>query len=214
VIEQILPASVATAESFQHNSIEMPSAAEGVVMKSGTFSAVHACVQEALRRPVLPPFSSPSGLSAAPRWPAGMIGSITHCAGYRGAAAALRADALLLGIDAEPNEALSDNGMLGLIACGEERQQLEQLAANISDVCWDRLLLSAKLSVYKAWFPRANWWENLKSARIVIDAYAGTFIADLLSPGPAVDGSPITEMRGRWLAHREFLMTTIAVPAA
>src|SRR5689334_11846907 len=50
--------------------------------------------------PIMP---SPSG---APLWPSGIVGSITHCDGYR-AAAIGRADAFAaIGIDAEPHETL------------------------------------------------------------------------------------------------------------
>jgi 4'-phosphopantetheinyl transferase EntD len=76
------------------------------------------------------------------------------------------------------------------------------------------LLFSAKLTVYRAWFPLASWWLNLELADIAIDPHAGTFTADLLAPGPVVDGAPMTEMRGRWLADQGFLLTAIVVPAA
>jgi enterobactin synthetase component D / holo-[acyl-carrier protein] synthase len=120
----------------------------------------------------------------------------------------------LLGVDAELNEALPDDGMLDLIARAEEHEHLEILGASMSGICWDRLLLSAKLSVYKTWFPLASWWLNLELADIAIDAHGGTFTANLLAPGPIVDGVAVTEMHGRWLAHQGFLVTTVVVPAS
>jgi 4'-phosphopantetheinyl transferase EntD len=39
-----------------------------------------------------------------------------------------------------------------------ERAMLRDLAATAPGPCWDRLLFSAKESVYKAWFPPAGRW--------------------------------------------------------
>lgn len=214
MIERILPISVAVAESFSRDPVGTPFPELDAVIASGEFSAARACAGAALEQFALPTFSLTSALRGAPRWPAGMTGSITYCAGYRAATVALTKDIALLGVDAEPNEALPDDGMLDLIARAEERERLEILVASMSGICWDRLLLSAKLSVYKTWFPLASWWLNLELADIVIDAFGGTFTADLLAPGPIIDGAPVTEMRGRWLAHQGFLATTIVVPAA
>ncbi|WP_442812969.1 hypothetical protein OG930_28490 [Streptomyces sp. NBC_01799] len=49
--------------------------------------------------PTAPIPPSPFG---APVRPPGVVGSITHCTGYRAAAVALRARVLSVGIDAEP----------------------------------------------------------------------------------------------------------------
>lgn len=177
------------------------------------FATTRACARTAMARLGLPEVSVLPGPHGAPQWPAGGVGSITHCAGYRAAAVALASDYASLGVDAEPNEALPDHGMLELIALGDERDRLGQLVAAIPGVAWDRLLFSAKESVYKAWFPLAGRWLGFTSADIVIDPCAGTFTARLLVPGPAVGGSPLTILNGRWLADRGFLLTAVAVSA-
>jgi 4'-phosphopantetheinyl transferase EntD len=143
-----------------------------------------------------------------------MTGSTTYCSGYRAAAVALTRDFVALGVDAELNEALPDDDMLDLIASHEEREHLDSLSARTHGICWDRLLFSAKLSAYKAWFPLESWWLNLELANIVINAYEGTFTAYLSAPGPVVGGAPVAEMCGRWLAHQGILVTTAVVPAS
>jgi hypothetical protein len=60
----------------------------------------------------------------------GIIGSITCCAGYRAAAVAVTTDVVSLGVDAEPNDGLPGDGMLDLVACGEECEHLESLATS------------------------------------------------------------------------------------
>lgn len=41
-----------------------------------------------------------------------------------------------------------------------------------------------------------------------------TFTARLLVPGPVVAGSPLTVLRGRWLADRGMVLTAIVIAAA
>jgi 4'-phosphopantetheinyl transferase EntD len=59
----------------------------------------------------------------------------------------------------------------------------------------------------------AQEWLGFDDAEIVIDADAGTFTARLLVPGPLVPGSPLTCLRGRWLAGQGLVAAAIAVPA-
>jgi 4'-phosphopantetheinyl transferase EntD len=71
----------------------------------------------------------------------------------------------------------------------------------------DRLLFSAKESVYKAWFPLAQRWLGFCDAQIALNA-DGTFDARLLVSGP------VESFGGRWLARDGLLLTAIAVPCA
>ena len=59
------------------------------------------------------------GAKREPLWPAGVVGSITHCDGYRAAAVARATDLATVGIDAEPHEPLPD-GVLAAIALPAE----------------------------------------------------------------------------------------------
>src|SRR6516225_8640665 len=70
------------------------------------FTAGRRCAREALARLGLPAAPVLAGRAGEPRWPAGVTGSITHCAGYRACAVARTADVTALGIDAEPDARL------------------------------------------------------------------------------------------------------------
>src|SRR6202034_758387 len=126
-----------------------------------------------------------TGARGEPRWPAGVVGSITHCAGYPACAVARTVDLVTVGIDAEPNEALP-SGVLAEDASTRERERLRELARHEPAVCWDRLLFSAKEAVYKAWFPLAERWLGFEDATVSIDPAQGTFEARLLVSGPLV----------------------------
>jgi 4'-phosphopantetheinyl transferase EntD len=177
------------------------------------FATARTCARTALARLGQPMAAVLPGPRGAPQWPEGVVGSITHCAGYRAAAVALARDVVSLGVDAEPDEALPDHGMLELIALDSERIRLGELAARTPGISWDRLLFSAKESVYKTWFPLARRWLDFESADVRIDAEQGTFTAQLLVPGPLVNGSPLSVLRGRWIADHGLLVTAIVLPA-
>ena len=218
MLEQILPrrwpwpsrsATCPTRNCFPRKK---PIIARAVARRRREFAAGRACARAALAQLGEPPVPILRGPRDAPQWPAGIAGSITHCAGYRAAAAARTAGVVTLGLDAEPDEALPA-GVLDVISRPQERAQLAALAAAHPDAaCWDRLLFCAKESVYKAWFPLAQEWLGFDDAEIVIDV-GGTFTARLLVPGPLVNGSPLTSLGGRWLAARGLLVTAIALPA-
>lgn len=216
-MERILPTRAVAVESFGDDPTavlfpqEYAVIARAAESRQREFATARACARAALVKLGRPTAAVLRGPHGAPQWPEGVTGSITHCTGYRAAAVALTRDVIALGVDAEPNEALPDEGMLELIALAEERAQLRELAAVNPGVCWDRLLFSAKESVYKTWFPLARSWLGFESAVIVIDPRDGTFSAHLLVPGPVVTGTPLTVLNGRWLADRGFLVTATAV---
>jgi 4'-phosphopantetheinyl transferase EntD len=219
VIERILPPQAAAAESFGDISDaalfpeERAAIARAAESRRREFATARACARTALARLGQPTAAVPPGPRGAPQWPEGVVGSITHCAGYRAAAVALAQDVVSLGVDAEPDEALPNHGMLELIALDSERVRLSELAAGMPGISWDRLLFSAKESVYKTWFPLTRCWLGFKSADVVIDARAGTFTARLLVGGLVVNGAPLGLLHGRWLADQGLLVTAIVVPA-
>jgi 4'-phosphopantetheinyl transferase EntD len=219
MIERILPSQIAAVESFGDDPAaelfpqEDVFIARAVESRRREFATARACARAALARLGRSAVAVLPGPGGAPQWPEGVTGSITHCVGYRAAAVALTTDIASLGVDAEPNEALPDHGMLELIAIDNERIRLGELATEMPDICWDRLLFSAKESVYKTWYPLARCWLGFESADIVIDPREGTFTARLLVPGPIVSGKPLTRLSGRWLADKGFVVTAAMVTA-
>ena len=97
-----------------------------------------------------------------------MVGSITHCAGYRACAVARAAHVAGVGIDAEPHAPLPA-GVLGQIARPEERPLLARAGRTEPAVHWDRLLFCAKEAVYKVWFPLAACWLGFEDAVLTLD---------------------------------------------
>jgi 4'-phosphopantetheinyl transferase EntD len=214
VIEQLLPTFVECAEGFgEPRDLTLYPEEEAVVAdavgkRRREFGSARYCARDALRRLGLAPAPILRGERGAPQWPTGIVGSITHCDGYRAAAVACAADVLGLGIDAEPDAALPD-GVLAHVSTPEERAMLRNLFAIAPGVSWDRLLFSTKEAVYKAWFPLTRRWIGFEDANIVIDAGNRTFDARILVP----HASPFARFDGHWLADSGLVITATFVPA-
>jgi 4'-phosphopantetheinyl transferase EntD len=214
VIERILPdpvVAVDTREELLEVELfpeEQAAIANSVEKRRREFVTARACARNALQRLGLPPRPILNGPRGEPSWPTGVVGSITHCSGYRACALARASAIATIGIDAETNAPLPD-GVLAQIARVEERPQLADLRRSMSSVHWDRLLFSAKESVYKAWFPLAERWLGFEDAIVRVEK-EGTFSAQLLVDGPLLDGKPLTGFSGRWLAYDGLLITAIA----
>jgi 4'-phosphopantetheinyl transferase EntD len=213
VIEEILPATVATAETFTDAPTAKLFPQEAAIVERASdkrrrqFIAGRECARMALSQLGIPPAPILIGERGAPQWPPGIVGSITHCDGYRAAAAARVSDVATIGMDAEPNHPLP-RGVLDVISLPAERAGLAALAEEAPAVCWDRLLFSAKESVYKAWFPLTGRWLGFEDAEMTI-TLDGTFTARLLAePAPPSTAS----FAGRWLASGGLILTAIAVP--
>jgi enterobactin synthetase component D / holo-[acyl-carrier protein] synthase len=219
MIDGIFPPTVASAETFEDLPYaklfpeEETAVARAVEKRRREFATARTCARVALDGIGVPAGAIGRGAKGEPEWPAGVVGSITHCDGYRAVAVARAADMVTVGVDAEPNQPVPD-GVLDIVASDEEQARLRDLAAVAPGVCWDRLLFSAKESVYKAWFPLARRWLGFEEADLVADPAAGTFAARLLVPGPTVDGRPLTGFTGRWLVERGLILTAIALPAS
>jgi 4'-phosphopantetheinyl transferase EntD len=214
VIEEILPADVRVAEAFDDLgpaplfAEEQAQLGGAVDKRRAEFATVRACARRALGELGLPPVALPRGERGEPRWPDGIVGSMTHCRGYRAAAVAWAAKVATIGIDAEPALPLPGR-VLGMVTLPPEREMLARLADAAPAVCWDRLLFCAKEAVYKAWFPLAKRWLGFEDAVIDLDV-DGTFGARLLVPGPRVGAGEVGGFAGRWLARDGLLITAIA----
>ncbi len=218
MIEQILPPGAASAEAFADPPgvvlfpEEQALVARAAAKRRQEFTTARDCARRALAALGVAAVPVLSGERGAPRWPAGIVGSITHCPGYRAAAVARASQLLTLGLDAEPDAPLPD-GVLSRVATPAERARLRALAAAAPGTSWDRLLFSAKEATYKAWFPLARRWLGFEDAEVTVNPADGTFQARLLVPGPVVGGAPLAGFSGRWLAADGLLVTVVTRPA-
>lgn len=212
MIERLVPDTVvvvSTREDLRDIELfpeEERSVGRAVDKRRREFTTGRACARLALERLGIDAVPILNGERGEPLWPSGVVGSITHCRGYRACAVARVGDVAAVGVDAEVDEPLPE-GVLEQVAFGRE---LAMVAGRGAGVCLDRLLFSAKEAVYKAWFPLAHRWLGFEDVELTIDV-GGAFGARLLVPGPDVGGTRLTGFRGRWCAEDGIVATAAVV---
>ena len=246
MIEEILPPTVAAVDTRAELDVELFPAeraalGRAVEKRRREYTTARACARRALAQLGVVPGPIATGERGQPLWPEGVVGSITHCAGYRACAVARAAHLAGVGIDAEPHAPLP-GGVLGHLVRPEERLPLAELAHAEPAVHWDRLLFCAKEAVYKVWYPLAACWLGFEDAALTFDPATRTFQARLLKPWPEAgggvgDGPPLgvgplpapplgaspspapprgaelpSVLEGRWLVRDGLVLSAIALP--
>jgi 4'-phosphopantetheinyl transferase EntD len=199
------PVSVAetTADASEPLYAEELAAVRNAVDKRRReFTAGRQCARQALRH-----LGAPAGAiavlpSRAPAWPAGVIGSITHCAGLVAAAVAHRRDLWGLGIDAEPCDELEAD-LVPYLCIEEER---DWTARHRGEAPWSRIMFSAKESVYKCVSPPTGIFLEFSDVCLQLRR-DGTFGAT----SPLIDLSKVV---GRWSMSSTHIATAAFVRSA
>jgi 4'-phosphopantetheinyl transferase EntD len=187
--------------------------ANAVEARRREYATVRSCARACLERLGYPRVPLLPGVGGAPRWPIGVQGSMTHCAGYAAAAVGRSPRISAIGIDAEPDAQLPD-GVLDVVATPAERDRLAATQLEPDSPNWDRLLFSAKEAVYKAWFPLVGEWLDAQEVEIVFDPQDGTFAALLSSDGLIVGGRQVRRLHGRWVTEEGILVTAVVLSAS
>ncbi|MDE9366381.1 4'-phosphopantetheinyl transferase superfamily protein [Luteipulveratus sp. YIM 133132] len=212
LLSRVLPSSVLTAETYDLvGDDEVGSTLVGdeerlvaaaVTKRRREFATARRCARQAMVAIGVEPVPVPAGHRGAPRWPAGLVGSLTHCDGFCGAALARATQVLSVGIDAEPHDVLPP-GVLDLVALPEERVMLRSLG---SSVAWDRLLFGAKEAIYKACSPVDGLWRDFTEMRVRIGRN-GTFRGEPVPGAPPAPGP----LEGRWVVEEGLVVVGLAL---
>jgi len=190
---------------------EEPLIARSVAKRRNEFITVRYCARIALGQLGLPPVPILKGDKGEPCWPDGVVGSLTHCTGYRGAVVGRSVAVRSVGVDAEPHDVLP-HGVLDAISLPAERREIKDLPRGLH---WDRILFCAKEATYKAWFPVTKRWLGFEDAHITFNVDAsgsvGGFVSRILVDGSAPSGPPLTALTGRWSVDRDLVLTAIVL---
>ena len=162
--------------------------AKSVAKRRNEFITVRHCARIALGQLGVPPVPILKGDKGEPCWPDGVVGSLTHCTGYRGAVVGRSAAVRSVGIDAEPHDVLP-NGVLDAISLPDERSEIP--GAMPAGLHWDRILFCAKEATYKAWFPLTKRWLGFEDAHITFDADGAGIGGQLRLPDPDRSGGVV-----------------------
>ena len=192
---------------------EAPLIARSVAKRRNEFITVRHCARVSLGKLGLPPTPILKGDKGEPCWPDGVVGSLTHCAGYRGAVVGRSSSVRSVGIDAEPHGALPE-GVLKAISLAPERSEIA-VKKHDAGLHWDRILFCSKEATYKAWFPVTRRWLGFEDAQITFEVdscgLSGEFRAQILIDGSALSGPPLTVLTGRWSVNRGLVLAAIVL---
>lgn len=161
---------------------ETPAVARAVPKRRAEFAAGRRAARAALAQLGLPAQAIPQGPDRAPRWPAGVTGSISHCDGLCVAVASVSGPAL--GVDIEPATPLAAD-LMDLVCTPSEQawaaiQPDPGLAA--------KQVFSAKEACYKAQYPLTGQLIGFDALTLTI-APDGSFTARSALPLPRLTGA-------------------------
>lgn len=194
--------------------VELELVRDAVPQRQREFSRGRFCAHQAIRRlgesvsPIL------AKASRKPTWPNGLHGSITHCKGYTAAVVGRVSDYDGIGVDVEENLPLPQ-GVWDAVATADERANWlkeEERIDKGSQIAWDRLLFSAKESVYKAWSCLTDEWLDFQDCTVHFERGGNRFSAELKKSLPVGMGSELRWV-GQFVWTREHVLTLVTLPA-
>jgi 4'-phosphopantetheinyl transferase EntD len=191
-------------------TVEASRVAAAVEERQREFATVRYCARLALDRIGVPAVPILPDADGVPRWPRGIVGSMTHCRGYRAAVVARSSRLGGIGIDAEPHESLPD-AVREFVLRDEETASLGFLHAVRPEVHWGRIFFCAKEAAYKAWFPLARRWLEFTDIRVELSP-EGTFVTRVFVRDTALDDAGSVRFRGRWVIRRGLVIAMAGLP--
>ncbi|MFE6226463.1 4'-phosphopantetheinyl transferase [Streptomyces sp. NPDC057854] len=217
MIAGLLPAGVASAEAFGDDGpagrvalfpAERAAVAGVSPERLREFTTVRGCARAALAALDVGPAPLVPGPLGAPEWPAGVVGSMTHCAGYRAAVVARGAAYASVGIDAEPLEPLPAVVAARVVGAVERAWLREDFPPG--GLPCDRLVFSAKEAAYKAFSPWLGARFGFRD--FTVRPYPdGTFLVIPPETDVPLPALPRGGVRGRWSAGAGILLTGLLV---
>jgi 4'-phosphopantetheinyl transferase EntD len=146
----------------------------------------------------------------APAWPAGFVGSISHCPSLCTVVVASSRDICAIGVDVEPAMPL-DAEVERLVLTARDRDSIAQLPPRLRSL-GSRLAFSAKESFYKAVYPETGVFLDFAQAWVTF----GTDESFVVATGAPLQRSPVPSgaMVGRHGVEGAHLMTGVFAAAA
>jgi 4'-phosphopantetheinyl transferase EntD len=175
------------------------------------FAAGRVAARRALARLGIEGYPLLADPDRVPRWPEGVVGSISHCTGCCAVAVARRGAILSLGLDVERSEPLEEALLARICTPGERERAASRTPPEGAD--WGKLVFSAKESAYKCYFPLARTLLGFQDMEIDFSADAARFSARLLrAAAPGAGGARRFEGRLAWTRELVFAGVVLEAP--
>jgi 4'-phosphopantetheinyl transferase EntD len=175
------------------------------------FAAGRTAARHAMAQLGQPARAIPHGIDRAPVWPAGLVGSISHCTTTCLAAVAEARSFAALGLDLEEATPLPLD-LIPAICTEAEAERLAPLPEAQRGLA-AKLIFSAKECAYKAQYPASRQVFGFQTLEIRFDAEApqtsGAFTARFLHEVPPFAAG--TRLPGRFGLALGLILTTMAL---
>lgn len=195
-IESLQAALMPAEDVFVRNCVER---------RALEFTAGRGCARQVLATLGLPEQALPMGARREPLWPQGIVGSISHAAGYCVAAACHREQLAGIGIDIEAATPLSDS-LFALVCTPHEQRRFSAQPERLRGLL-AKFLFSAKESVFKCLYPVFRKELEFEDVEVDLDLNAGRFTARV--SGTALDADADLEIPGRLACTSQLVMTSV-----
>jgi 4'-phosphopantetheinyl transferase EntD len=176
--------------------------AQSVPKRRAEFGMARVCARRALARLGVAPVALVPEQDRAPRWPAGIVGSITHTQSYCAAVVARRSELQSVGIDAEQDRLLGEEIMH--MVCTKE----EQAVVTARDAV---VYFSAKEAFYKCQYPLTKQFLDFQDVTLALDWSRGTFRARVHRPLSIA--AALSKIEGRFVRERGLVICGMSLPA-
>lgn len=200
------------------HELERRLVARAVPSRKSDFGDARWCAHEALRRwgrdePIL------RGEKGMPLFPEGIVGTLSHTDGLRGALVGDAGVWRSVGLDVEKAQPLT-GGVFNAVTSPLERWSLSRLTGSErSENLLGTVLFSAKECVYKSWFPLAGRFLDFDEAELHLEIdhgfgrgavgsgdVGGTWRARLLT-----SPTPVEEITGSWVIRDSYVATVCGI---
>jgi 4'-phosphopantetheinyl transferase EntD len=180
-----------------------------VPRRSREFRAGRAAARVALQRLGISAWNLASDEHRRPLWPAGVVGSITHCQAYCAVAVARRHRYLGIGIDAEEATPLPPE--LLRVVCTERELEGLRARGDHAGLC-AKLIFCAKEAFYKVYSPAVDRSLEFADVDVTLDLRSGSFAAECRAPHDG-DASAFRHIVGTFAVEDGLVLATVAVEA-
>jgi 4'-phosphopantetheinyl transferase EntD len=168
------------------------------------------CAREALAALGVSPQPIPVGFQRRPIWPAGVVGSITHCRGFVAAVVAPSSELRAIGFDAEPAVPL-DADLVPMIFTAQDVAWISRDPQPPAPG-WPKLFFSAKESVHKCISPLFGRTLDFLDVRLHVDARGSTFTVESANTHETA-GIDLGALEGRFTIADGRVFTSVIVRA-
>jgi 4'-phosphopantetheinyl transferase EntD len=184
--------------------------ANAVAKRRAEFGTARVTARRVLGELGFPPLSLVPDRDRSPRWPEGVVGTISHCDGLCAVAVARSSVAAGIGLDVECASGLDRT--LEATICTETEQMWLESSSPGERRHRAKLLFSAKEAFYKCQFPTTHTFLDYKEVDIRVGVDDNRFtILRVHRSGPT--WRALETAQGRFLRTHDFVVTAATLPS-